>query len=230
MADRDDLLNRYAGLRVADVRDGLDTLLRHQTGSMSPDIRPLWRTRAWGLARTCRYVAWDGSVPDLSPEEYWQWVDRYYREVCPYPWVEKVQAGDFIVIDAGGVNAGLMGSENTLAGLRRGARGYVTSGGVRDTDEIIRQKVPFWAAVISQSMVQGRLAFDAMDTAVTVGGVTVHPGDVVVADGDGVIVVPHEIAPEVARWAEVEHRRDMKRRRRHYDALGLPPDETVAGD
>ena len=89
-----------------------------------------------------------------------------------------------------GVNAGLMGSENTLTGLRRGARGYITSGGVRDTDEVILQKVPFWAKIIAQSMVQGRLQYAGRNEPVCVGGVTVQPGDVVVADGDGVIVVP----------------------------------------
>jgi len=229
-AERGELLAAYEGLRVADVRDGLDTMGLHRTGSMAPTIRPLWRTRAIGLARTCRYAPYRGSVPDLAPDEYWEWVGRYYREVCPYPWMEKIEPGDFIVIDQGGVDAGLMGSNNTLDGLRRGARGYVTSGGVRDTDEIIRQRVPFWSAFCSQSMVQGRLQFEAMDVPVSVGGVPVHPGDVVAADGDGVIVVPRAAALEVARHAHAEHRRDMAARRKHYDALGLKPDETVLGD
>ncbi len=229
MSTRDELLDLYATLRVADVRDGMDTLLRHRSGSMSPSIRPLWRTRAVGIARTCRYVPWTGTVPGLEPEEYWEWVGWYYREVCPYPWMERVEPGDFVVIDASGVDAGLMGSNNTLDGVRRGAVGYVSSGGCRDTDEVVLQKVPFWTAVISQSMVQGRLAFDAMDVPVEVGGATVRPGDVVVADGDGVIVVPAEIGVEVAKWAEAEHRRDMKGRRKHYEALGLEIDETVGG-
>ncbi len=227
---RETLLTAYDGLRVADVRDGLDTMLRHREGSVDPSIRPLWRTRAFGIARTCRYVPWDGEVPDLEPDDYWDWVAWYYGQVCPYPWIGRIEPGDFIVIDQGGVNAGLMGSENTLNGLRQGARGYVTSGGVRDTDEIIGQQVPFWAPFCAQSMVQGRLAFDTMDVPVTVGGVEVCPGDMVVADGDGVIVVPRELALDVARYAEAEHRRDMRRRREHYDALGLAPDETVAGE
>ena len=58
----------------------------------------------------------------------------------------------------------------------------------------------------------------------------VHPGDVVVADGDGVIVVPRDIAREVAKHAHAEHVRDMAGRRRLYDALGMPPDETVTRD
>jgi 4-hydroxy-4-methyl-2-oxoglutarate aldolase len=197
---------------------------------MSPDIRPLRRTRAAGIARTVRYVPFAGSVPRLAPEEYWAWVGTYYRDICPYPWVEEIEEGDFVVIDQSGVNAGLMGSENTLGCVRRGARGFVSNAGVRDTDEIVLQKVPFWSAFCSQSMVQGRLAYESTNVPVEVGGVLVRPGDVVVGDGDGVIVVPSEAALDVARYADEEHRRDMAHRRKHYDALGMKPDGTVAQD
>jgi regulator of RNase E activity RraA len=225
-----ELLELFEGCRVADVRDGMDAVMLHRRGSMSPVIRPLWRTRAIGVAKTVRYLPYRGSVPTLSPEEYREWVGWYYSEVCPYPWIETLREGDFVVLDLSGVDAGLMGSENTLSGLRRGARGYVSSDGVRDTDEIIAQKVPFWSAYVSQSMVQGRLEYDAMDVPVHVGGVTVRPGDVVVADGDGVIVVPRDVAPEVARYARDEHARDRKTRAEHYEALGLPPDDSVRGE
>ena len=224
---RQQVLAAFEDLRVADVRDGMDTMMMHKVGSMSPTVRPVWRTRAFGVARTVRYLPYDGNIPTMSPEDYAQWSGRYYADVCPYPFMDEIEAGDFVVIDASGVNAGLMGSENTLAGLRRGARGYVTSGGVRDTDEIILQKVPVWSAMISQSMVQGRLRYDAHNVPVSVGGVTVHPGDVIVADGDGVIVVPRAIALDVAEHAHAEHRRDKARRRDHYEALGMEFDPTV---
>ncbi|MBN2551508.1 MAG: RraA family protein [Spirochaetales bacterium] len=226
-SDRKDLLKAYEDLRVADVRDGMDTMLHHGSGSMNPAIRPLFRTRAFGIARTCRYLPYQGTVPELSPEEYWQWTSRYYEEICPYPWIEDIAEGDFIVIDQSGVDAGLMGSDNTLNCLRKGARGFVTSGGVRDTDEIIRQKIPFFSAMISQSMVQGRLQFDAKDLPVSVGGVAVFPGDVVVADGDGVIVVPRKMAAAVAEHAHAEHQRDKLRRAAHYESLGWDLDSTV---
>ena len=141
--DRQELLDLYDGLRVADVRDGMDALMLHRIGSMSPSVRPLWRTRAVGIARTARYVPYDGDVPQMTPDEYAEWTGWYYREVCPYPWMADIEDGDFVVLDMSGVDAGLMGSNNTLDGVRRGARGYVTSGGVRDTDEIILQKIPF---------------------------------------------------------------------------------------
>ena len=226
--DRRELLALYENVRVADVRDGMDTMMMHHYGSMSPDIRPLWRTCAFGIARTARYVPYEGTIPQKSPEEYWDWVGSYYREVCPYPWTKDIEDGDFIVIDQSGVDAGLMGSNNTLGCTSSGARGFVSNGGVRDTDEIITQKIPFWSRMISQGMVQGRLRFDSKDVPVEVGGVVVNPGDVVVADGDGVIVVPQAIARDVARYAHEEHKRDIAGRRKLYDRSGLEPDDSIA--
>jgi 4-hydroxy-4-methyl-2-oxoglutarate aldolase len=221
------LLELYAELRVADVRDGMDWNSMHHYGSLSPDIRPLFRVRASGMARTCRYLPFEGPLPRMAPDEYRQWSDHYYRTICTYPWMDDIVPGDFIVIDQSGVDAGLMGSANGLAGYAKGVRGYVSNGGVRDTDELIMEKVPFWSRMISQSMVQGRLRFDARDIPVSVGGVTVRPGDVVVADGDGVIVVPRAIAYEVARYAAQELSSDKVVRRKLYEQAGLAPDETV---
>ena len=223
-----DLLALFEGLRVADVRDGLDACGYHHIGSLAPEIRPLWRTRAAGIARTARYLPYQGRVPEASPEEYAKWSGWYYGNVCTYPWIDAIAEGDFVVIDQSRVNAGLMGSENTLAAWKRGVRGFVSDGGVRDTDEIILQQIPFWSRIVSQSMVQSRLQFDAMDVPICVGGQTVCPGDVIVADGDGVIVVPQSVARDVARLAGEEHARDMQKRRKHYDDLGKPPDGTVA--
>ncbi|MHC4481608.1 MAG: RraA family protein [Planctomycetota bacterium] len=225
--ERAELLAAFENLRVTDVRDGLDTVGLFHTGSMCPQIRPLWRTRAFGLARTARYVRYDGPMPEKTGEEYWEWVAWYYREVCPYPWMADLEEGDFAVIDQSGLPVGLMGSNNSLAGLRAGVRGYVTNGGVRDTDELVLQQVPFWSERCVQPMVQMRLQFHAMDVPVCVGGQTVRPGDVVVADGDGVVVAPREVALEVARHARAEHRRDMAHRRRLYQELGMELDETV---
>lgn len=225
--ERRELLELYRGLRVADVRDGMDWMMMHHIGSMSPDIRPLFRTRTVGIAKTVRYLPYEGKIPTMSPDEYTEWVSWYYREICPYPWMEEIEEGDFIVIDQSGVDAGLMGSNNSLAGIKAGARGYVTNGGIRDTDELIIQKVPFWSKFISQKMVQGRLQFDAMNIPVSVGGVTVNPGDIVVADGDGVIVVPREMARDVAKYARRELEKDKKARRRLYEELGMELDETV---
>jgi regulator of RNase E activity RraA len=228
---REQLLEAFENLRVCDVRDGMDTMGLFWTGSMSPNIRPLWRTRAFGIARTARYVKYNGPMPTVTGEAYWkEYVGWYYGNICTYPWMKAIEPGDFAVIDQSELPVGLMGSANTLDGIKKGLRGYVSNGGCRDTDEVILQKVPFWTPASVQPMVQMRLKFDAMDVTVNCGGVAVNPGDVVVADGDGVIVVPKEVALDVARYANEEHQRDMKTRRRAYDDLGLEIDDTVAGD
>jgi 4-hydroxy-4-methyl-2-oxoglutarate aldolase len=224
---REKLLKLYQDLRVADVRDAMDALMLHGQGSMQHSLRPLWRTRAHGIAATARYLPYRGPRPPAGGQAYAAWSGRYYAEICRYPWVETLAPGDFMVIDCSGVDAGLMGSENTLSCLRRGCRGFVSDAGVRDTDEIILQQVPFWTARVCQSMVQARLAFADTGQPVAVGGVQVRPGDVVVADGDGVIVVPQDHAEAVARLARAEHQRDKRKRRRHYAALGRAPDSTV---
>jgi 4-hydroxy-4-methyl-2-oxoglutarate aldolase len=68
-SERDELLELYKDLRVADVRDGMDWNMMHHYGSMSPAIRPLWRTRAVGIARTARYLPYGESIPTMTPEE-----------------------------------------------------------------------------------------------------------------------------------------------------------------
>ncbi|RJP15569.1 MAG: RraA family protein [Candidatus Abyssobacteria bacterium SURF_5] len=226
--ERKELLELYEDLRVSDVRDGMDWNSMHHYGSMSPDMRPLFRTRVVGIARTARYLPFQGTVPEMTPDQYTEWSEWYYREICSYPWDEDIEQGDVMVIDQSNVNCGLMGSFNSLAFYMLGVRGYVIEGGVRDTDELIRQKTPVWSKFISQSMVQARLQFEAKNIPLCVGGVVVNPGDIVVADGDGVIVVPRQLARSVAAYARRELETDKRNRRRVYEQLGMQTDDTVS--
>ena len=66
----------------------------------------------------------------------------------------------------------------------------MTNGGARDTDELIKQRTPVYSRYISRTIRPGRVELDAVQVPVNVGGALVNPGDVVVADGDGVVVVP----------------------------------------
>ncbi len=223
-----ELLELYKGLRVADVRDGMDWMGYHFYGSVDPTIRPLWRTRATGIARTARYVPYEGPLPKLSPEEYTEWADYYYREICTDPWVQNILPGDFICLDVAGLDVGLIGSNNSLGCKRRGAAGFLTNGGgIRDTDEVIIQQIPVWCKFISKAMDQARIRFIEKDTPIAIGGVAIYPGDVVVADGDGVIVVPRKIARDVAKWARRESDADKASRLQQYKDMGIPLDDTV---
>ena len=225
------LLELYKDFRVADVRDGMDWIGYHNFGSMNPDVRPLFRTRAVGIARTVRYLPFVGPYPAEKGDEYTKWQGWYYGNVCTYPWMNDIEEGDFMAIDVSGVNVGLCGSENTLGALKKGVRGFVMNGaGIRDTDEVIMQNIPVWSHFVAQSMVQCKIQFDQKDIPVAIGGVTIFPGDVIVADGDGVIAVPRSVAAEVAKYAAKVLSEDKITRRNRYKDLNWKLDKTVADD
>ncbi|MGG6309341.1 RraA family protein [Paenibacillus macerans] len=226
--DRNEILELYKDLRVTDVRDGLDWIGYHHYGSVHHSIRPLWRTKVVGIAHTSRYLPFEGPVPKLTPEEYTAWSGMYYNEICHDPWHGSIQPGDFMVFDVCGLDVGLLGSNNTLAAYSKGVVGFLTNGGgIRDTDEVILQKIPVWSQFISQGMDQCRIRFYEENVPVAIGGVAVYSGDIVVADGDGVVIVPRKVARDVAKYAHQELRGDKASRRAMYEKLGWELDETV---
>ena len=79
--------------------------------------------------------------------------------------------------------------------------GVVTSGGLADSDEIVYHKVPAYFRRLARGIRPGRNELESVNRPINLGGVLVRPGDVVLADGDGVIVVPRENAEEVAGFA-----------------------------
>lgn len=223
-----ELIALFKGLRVTDVRDGMDWMGYHFYGTVHHSIRPLYRTSAIGVARTSRYIPYEGPLPKLSPEEYSDWVHYYYTEVCYDPWSKDITPGDFICLDVAGLDVGLIGSNNSLDCRKKGAVGFLTNGGgIRDTDEVVLQQIPVWSKFISQPMDQARIRYLEKDCPIAIGGVAVYPGDIVVADGDGVIVVPRKVAPDVAKWARREAVNDKAARKQKYIELGMPLDETL---
>jgi 4-hydroxy-4-methyl-2-oxoglutarate aldolase len=225
--EKQELLELYKDLRVADVRDGMDWNMMHHYGTVHYEIRPLFRTRAVGIAQTSRYIPYQQDIPKMSPDEYTEWVKWYYANVTSNPGMKASEPGDFVVVDQSGVDVGILGSNNSLAYYAKGAVGFITNGGVRDTDELILQKVPVWSKFVSQKMNQGRIQFDANDVPVNIGGVVIYPGDVIVADGDGVIAVPRKIAFEVGKYAHQELNADKAGRRKIYENMGRELDHTV---
>jgi regulator of RNase E activity RraA len=109
----------------------------------------------------------------------------------------------------------------------RGCIGVVTNATARDTDEIITQKVPLYLRQAGRGIRPGRNEVESVNRPVVVGGVLVMPGDVIVADGDGVQVVPRDHAPQVAAYARKILDGDKAGRRRLYEKLGLPSDASV---
>jgi regulator of RNase E activity RraA len=111
--------------------------------------------------------------------------------------------------------------------LKRGAVGVVTNAGARDTDELILIKAPVYTKYISRGIRPGRLRLESYNRPISCGGVLVFPGDVIVGDGDGVIVVPREKVIEAGKIARNINESDQKSRLKLYEDLGMPPDRTV---
>lgn len=223
------LIRLFTPCRVTDIRDGMDWMGYHHYGSMSPSIRPLIPKHVVGIARTARYIPYEGPCAPVSGDAYTQWVKDYYRDVCSVRhWVRETEPGDFIAIDISGCDVGLLGSNNSLEAIEKGAVGIVTNGGgIRDTDECILEQIPIWSMQVSQGMDQCRLRYIEKNVPVAIGGVAVYPGDVITADNDGVIVVPRKIAYDVAKYAWQEMNQDKISRRKLYEQLGMELDDTV---
>lgn len=233
-ADDERVLKLYEGLRVADVSDGLDMAGLQDVGLVDPAIHPLWRDtdtfshRFVGIAVTARYVPTNRRASRMQTEEFQNWEGNWYNQLSSEPFVQYLRPGSVVVIDAmEDGDTGSIGSNNILAWKDRGAVGVVTSGGARDTDEIIKEKMPLYLRRIGRGIRPGRNEIESVNRPVTVGGALVRPGDVIVADGDGVVVVPREHAVEVARAARVILEQDKVGRRDLYKKLGIPEDQTV---
>ena len=223
-----DIVALFCKLRTTDVSDALDSMGVMDRQTMAAEMRPLWEGCTFaGIARTVQLYPSTRVLTPVSYEEYdaqyGNWTDGSYA------WSSEVgQTPDQVwVIDEGGISAGLLGSMNTLEGMVKGVRGYVIDGVCRDSDEVIRQQGPVCCTLRRPSHVYGRTRSAQVDVPVVCAGVRVEPGDVVVADGDGVVVVPQGIAAEVARRAKMILDKDKVARARLYEQMGWEPDETV---
>jgi 4-hydroxy-4-methyl-2-oxoglutarate aldolase len=230
------LVRQYEGLRVSDVLDALQAVGIQDITLMDKTIRPLWRDttektahRIYGVAVTYQYLPTNRPAPGpMSYEDFKKWHSHWYSTYAPEVFFSALRPGVVLVIDAHESSAvGFIGSNNSQRWKNAGAAGVVTNGNCRDTDELILQKVPVYSRYQGGGTRPGRIEAGAVNVPVTVGGVLVRPGDMVVADGDGVVVVPREKAEEVAKIGWDIAKGDKAGRRKLYQQGGLPPDATV---
>ncbi len=172
--------------------------VQYRTNVMDSGIKPPFRAKVTGQAITVQL-----SKGDL---------------VDPLRALEMGQPGDVIVVDAGGdqntsVCGGLMGG---LA-QNRGIRGMIVDGAGRDTDELEDINWPIWTRAITprgtHTMFSGRKEELSINVPIACGGVVVNPGDFIVADLMGVVVVPIETAEEVVRLAQEQADREEETRK-----------------
>ena len=230
------ILQAFDGLRVADVADGMDFVGLKNIGMMDPEIHPVWkdvqtfRHRFIGIAVTVRYVPTQRPPPPagLSYEEFRAREGKWYNELSSEPFSELIRPGTAVVIDeAPNADVGSLGSNNIMSWKLKGAVGVVTDATARDTDEVATEEMPLYLRRAGRGIRPWRNEVESVNRPVVVGGVLVNPGDVIVADGDGVQVVPRDVALTVAGFARKILEGDKIGRRDLYKKLGLPDDPSV---
>ncbi len=185
-----------------DVVEGFRELLRHDSvtcavsdcmgrfNAMASGMAPLFDgVRFVGVAVTAKTLA-----SDLA---------------APFKAIDLCRTGDVVVIDShGSVDTAFWGENMALSAMNKGVVGAVVDGACRDVEEIRRMRFPVVCKGIVPN-VASISGYGEVNVPVQCGGVVVNPGDIVVVDGNGVVVVPRDDSPNVLSKArellETEH-------------------------
>lgn len=191
-------VDALAGYGVATVHEAMG-----RTGLLPARLRPVQQgVRVAGTAVTV--LSWPGD------------------NLMIHAAVEQCGAGDILVVTTTSPSTdGMFGELFATALKKRGVRGLVIDAGVRDTRELRELGFPAWsAAVCAQGTVKA--TGGSVNVPVAVGGRLVRPGDVILADDDGVVVVPREKARETAEASEAREVKEAASRAAFLDGqLGL---------
>jgi regulator of RNase E activity RraA len=189
-------------LYTAVLSDVLDEL-GYRDQAMPPSIRPLDDELVMvGRARTGIYREVYGVVPGSNP---------YALEIAL---VDDLAPGDVAVLGCGGsTRIAPWGELLSTAARARGAAGCLTDGFVRDIKFIRRMRFPVFHGGIAPLDSKGRGMVAEIDVPIRCGGVAVSPGDLVVGDADGVIVVPRAVEAEALQkaFAKVRGENDTRK-------------------
>lgn len=175
----------YAGA-VADVLDEMG--LTRQV--LPHSIRPL--VEGWKVAGRALTILGRPSTK-ADPDEVFPPLLTMLGDVKP---------GDVLLSQPNDNVAAHLGELSAETAKYRGARGAVIDGGARDTDYIFRLGFPVFCRYTTPKDVLGRWELEAYNVPITVGDVTIEPGDYVLGDRDGVVVIPAALAEEVIGKAE----------------------------
>ncbi len=183
-----------------------DCMGRH--GGMGPEIRPIYEgARVLGTALTVLCFPGDN--------------------ITTHKALQLARPGDVLVIDDGGSrNTAAFGHNMSLRARAQGVVGVVTNGSIRDLALLRRDQFPVFCSGVCPCSPQKNTP-GAINVPVQVGGLVVQPGDIVVADEDGVAVVPLSGAEEIARKAG--ERMEMERQQADDIKAGRLPLEILFG-
>ncbi|MGC0379001.1 4-carboxy-4-hydroxy-2-oxoadipate aldolase/oxaloacetate decarboxylase [Streptomyces sp. SAI-229] len=187
-----------AGYGVATISEAMG-----RTGLLGPGMRPIQQgVRIAGTAVTV--LSWPGD------------------NLMIHAAVEQCGEGDVLVVTTTSPSTdGMFGELFATALRRRGVRGLVINAGIRDTQELREMGFAAWSrAVSAQGTVKA--TGGSVNVPVAVDGQVIRPGDVIVADDDGVVVVPREKARETAEASEARENKEAASRAAFVEGqLGL---------
>lgn len=127
--------------------------------------------------------------------------------------LSKAPRGHVVVCQPNNREVAMMGELSAQTLAARGVLGFVVDGGSRDTGLVLEQRFPVWCSFLTPSDIVARWIPDAYGAPVDIGGVTITTGDWLLADRDGVVIVPKAIAEEVVLRTEevVSTESDMRK-------------------
>ncbi|MFH8799185.1 4-carboxy-4-hydroxy-2-oxoadipate aldolase/oxaloacetate decarboxylase [Streptomyces sp. NPDC017936] len=191
-------VDALAGFGVATVSEAMG-----RTGLLGPEIRPVQQgVRVAGTAVTV--LSWPGD------------------NLMIHAAVEQCGEGDVLVVTTTSPSTdGMFGELFATALKQRGVRGLVINAGIRDTQELREMDFPAWSrAVSAQGTVKA--TGGSVNVPVAVDGQVIRPGDVILADDDGVVVVPRERARATVEASEAREAKEARSRAAFLDGeLGL---------
>ena len=203
-----DVLEQLRGATSAIVSDALDQAgLRRQ--ALDPAIRPLWDdATVVGWARPV-VVTGDAGIPDRPYDGEMAALDALGPGDVPMFAVEP------------GLTVASWGELFSCGAIGRGARGAIVDGQVRDARQIRALGFPTFSRGFTPLDTYARAVVTAHNVPATVGGVPVAPGDVVVGDVDGIVVVPAAAVPEVVDRVRTKRRLEDGARRDLLGGMGI---------
>jgi 4-hydroxy-4-methyl-2-oxoglutarate aldolase len=185
----DSLMQGFRLVEAASVSDAMEQLYGKRA-YMSHDMRPLAQTKFAGPAVTVL----------LKKEEHKEGSNAQQGMLDV---IDEAPAGSvYVMVLEDGLNYAGIGGLMSTAMKYRGLAGAIVDGGVRDTPQIARLQFPVFSRGVVPSTTVNHYRFAGKNIAVNCAGVEVRPSDIIVADMDGVVVVPREKAAEVLKKAQ----------------------------
>lgn len=185
----DSLIQGFRLVEAASVADAMEQLYGKRA-YMSHDMRPLAQTKFAGPAVTVL----------LKKEEH---NEGSKAQQGMLDVIDEAPAGSvYVMVLENGLDYAGIGGLMSTAMKYRGLAGAIVDGGVRDLPQIARLQFPVFSRGVVPSTTVNHYRFAGKNIAVNCAGVEVHPADIIVADLDGVVVVPHERAAEVLKKAQ----------------------------